>query len=286
MSAVVPRTSIYDTLPEPGDADEGQPFSGHYYHILENPVGEDATDGHKWPVRSKVNIPLPQGASGDVSMQKSLFDDPEYSSLKPGPRRSIEVVDQRYIGDYERSPNYVKPTMRLPAENVDPKYLGDYEWDPNYIPKLPSREPSCEETPPKPPQRRESLGAADRVDKPARRDQLANYVGDYERDPTYVPPPLRNGNVTPQTIELGKYRGNYERDPQYMAALVKRASRQGKGVSAEYAYPYPPLEDLVPPHIPHEYTALEEALRDPPQEYAKLTSDQPPLTPSSINTTV
>ena len=287
--AQAPPTNIYHTLDDsPGPRkSSSRPTSGHYYHVLENPaeggvaeVSPRGPEGRDY-ARSRgteVTLPVEPGESGQGALtQKSLFDDPEYSPLKPV-GKTIQVVDPRYTGDYERSPNYTIPRVNLSPHEVDPKYLGDYEWDPTYVPKPPPRRrKSVDEhrLPPRPPQRRQSLEI----------DPLAKYAGDYERDPTYVPPPLRNGI---ESSELDpKYRGDYERDPQYMAGLVHKSSRQTEASSVEYSYPYLASEDLVPPHIPHEYKALEDALKDPPREYARLTSEplDTTLVPS-INTTV
>ncbi len=256
------------------------------------------------------------GKTPPLVTQRSLFDDPDYSPVKipqrkgraGGERRagrgkeSIEVVDPRYVGDYERHPTYELPTVKLLARDVDPKYLGDYEWDPTYVPKPPPRQntPAVsrlqrkgslqdrhlrairiekeEDRPPKPPKRRQSLGAVDSVRLP-----LANYLGDYERNPTYVPPPLQNGKARhgsvgkiPVDLLDPKYRGNYERNPIYVAQLIQKATKQAKGMSTAPSTGGGASllgDEAVPPHLPHEYTCLEDALRDPPREYATLTSE-------------
>ena len=280
--AQAPPTSIYHTLDDSSAPrkSSSRPASGHYYHVLENPVeGEAPPRDHARSRGAEVTLPMDPGQG--ALTQKSLFDDPEYSPLKPL-GKSIQVVDPRYTGDYERSPNYTIPRVQLSSHEVDPKYLGDYEWDPTYVPKPPPRRrKSVDERrlPPRPPERRQSLEI----------DPLAKYAGEYERDPSYVPPPLRNGKIGIESSELDpKYRGDYERDPQYMAGLVHKSSRRTEASgSAEYSYPYLASEDLVPPHIPHEYKALEDVLKDPPREYARLTSE--PLDTTvvpSINTTV
>ncbi len=356
-AAIVPPVNIYQTLEDPN---EGKPrISGHFYHVLEGPSKDSkekeesleydyATTNGRWPIPvAKPNgVVAPRrgqdgegmrkggetpgefkgkGGAGLVT-QKSLFDDPEYSPVKIPPRRggggkdAIEVIDPRYVGDYERHPNYEMPTVKLSARDVDPKYLGDYEWDPTYIPKPPPRRKTSagarlqrkgslqdrhlravtigkeEDRPPKPPKRRQSLGAVDSVRLP-----LAKYLGDYERNPTYVPAPLRNGSTgmgkglppsrssdnvgkIPVDILDLKYRGNYERNPIYMAQLIQKASKQGKHPGAGYSTGRvgSPSDDLVPPHLPHEYKCLEDALRDRPQEYATLTSDLPDT--AAVNT--
>ena len=374
--------------------------TGHYYHVLEDLNPHKTETFERWP---KAEVGL--------LTQKSLFDDPNYFPVKlaryeatnPGYTEQ-EVTDPRYTGDYERDPNYVPPTaVKIPS---DPKYRGDYERDPNYIPKPPprrrvsegklprrrklsdvTRKVMVEVHPPKPPKRRQSLGAADHhelskyrgdyerdpsyvpppfwnenmgtgpdskyrgdyerdpsyVPPPFRNENMGtgpdskyrgnyerdpNYVpppfwnenmgtgpdskyrGDYERDPNYVPPPFRNENMgtgpdskyrgdyerdpnyVPPPLKVGtrldnKYRGDYERDPIYMADLVRRAAEMT--TSAEYSYPYPVTDDVVPPHVPHEYKALVEVMKDPPGEYARLKSeppDTPTTTLSSTNTTV
>ena len=210
----------------------------------------------------KVKSPEDEGGKG-------LFDDPEYSPLTGvrGKKKKIEVIDPRYIGDYERSPTYTCPTVQLNPRDLDPKYRGDYEWDPTYVPQPPPRRASFSSDTnrriPKPMevlQRRKSLEA----------DALHKYLGDYERNPNYIPPPLRNRSTKIRGSKLEhRYVGDYERDPLYMANKLAGNS--------EYSAPYPAGDqtwaELVPPHIPSEYTALEEAMKDPPQQYATLTSE-------------
>ena len=270
----VPPTNIYHTM------DDSRQRTGdvkhHFYHVLDGKDGrqksrgDDQADGEYSYARSDVLPAKPPGQehserSHGLSTSKNLFDDPNYSPVKIPQTKDIKVIDPRYTGDYERDPIYIPPAVKVPASEVDPKYHGDYEWDPNYIPKPPPRRNSADGRPPKPPQRRQSLEVE---------PLLRRYMGDYERDPNYVPPPLQNGKAALDS----KYRGDYERDPAYMVQLVRKTSRTGKVTSTEYSYPYPPTltmttEDLVPPHIPHEYTALQEALLDPPQEYAQLNPD-------------
>lgn len=83
-----------------------------------------------------------------------------------------------------------------------------------------------------------------------------------------------------QAADLTKYLGDYERDPSYMEILRKRSTDQ-KGVFKfpghinEFTYS-PPLVTREPvrrsslPDLPHIYQALESTTKDPLQQYAKL----------------
>ena len=170
-----------------------------------------------------------------TSTEKTLFDDPEYSPLKGICKRMVEVVDPRYVGDYERSPTYTCPTVQMKASEIDPKYRGDYEWDPTYVPKLSPRRASFSSVGahriPKPDEvlkRRKSLEA----------DALHRYIGDYEWSPNYVPAPLRNGSSGPLPGLDQKYSGNYERDPAYVAHVLKKSAQERqRSHSVEYTIP-------------------------------------------------
>ena len=245
----------------------------HFYHELEGQENGNATGEYSYAQTGRLLTTAQPGQEQNEKShtQRSLFDDPDYSSVELPHTKDVQVIDPRYVGNYERDPLYMPPTVKVPASEPDPKYLGDYERDPRYIPKPPPRRNSCETQPPRPPQRRQSLEG----------DGLTRYMGDYEQDPNYIPPPLRNGNMRKGLDKLDrKYHGDYERDPTYVLQKVRKASQKGKVTSGEYSYPYPPTEaisseELVPPHIPHEYKALEEVLLDPKQEYARLNSEPP-----------
>ena len=195
-----------------------------------------------------------------------LFDDPEYSPLKEVKGRSkFEIMDSRYVGDYERSPTYTCPTVTVAANELDPKYRGDYEWDPTYIPKPPPRRASFNSD--------QSRRISQKHDVVLRRksleaDLLYKYRGDYERSPTYVLPPLKRKDLDPSMLGR-KYSGNYERDPIYMANLVKKV-QQEKVTSEEYSHPYG-MEAIdgtrASRRNTHEYVTLAEE---------KLTSLEPP----------
>ena len=149
----------------------------------------------------------------------ALFDDPDYSPIcratgKEG--KQFKIIDPRYRGDYQRSPEYTCPTIKVNVSEIDPKYRGDYERDPNYVPHALRRGASVssnqkEVTDTEQFSRRQSEGAI---------DPLSKYRGDYERNPTYVPSPLRENEQLSR-----KYAGNYERDPVYMANVLQKAQK-------------------------------------------------------------
>ena len=169
----------------------------------------------------------------EKSTKKSstLFDDPDYSPVKKvnsKKEKRFEIIDPRYTGDYERSPEYTCPTVKIKTNEIDPKYRGDYERDPNYIPQPPPRRASFTSSnqnrvvdrEPEPVPRRQSVGV----------DALSKYRGDYERNPTYVPSPLRED----RSLLGRKYSGNYERDPIYMANVLKKSRDEREG-STDYS---------------------------------------------------
>ena len=264
----VPSTNIYHTMD-----DSRKTVPSHFYHELEAEENSNTNGEYSYAQTERLLTKAQPGQeeNEESDTPKSLFDDPDYSSVELPQAKDVQMVDPRYVGNYERDPMYIPPTVKVPASELDPKYRGDYERDPRYIPKPPPRRNSCESRPPRPPQRRQSLEG----------DALTRYMGDYEQDPNYIPPPLRNGNMRKGLDKLDqKYHGDYERDPTYVMQKMRNASQKGKVTSTEYSYPYPPtdavsFEDLVPPHIPHEYKALEEVLLNPKQEYARLNSEPP-----------
>ena len=219
---------------------------------------------------------LPVQAS-QRSTQNRLFDDPEYSPLKEAKGKSkFEIVDPRYVGDYERSPIYTCPTVTVNANELDPKYRGDYEWDPTYIPKPPPRRASFSSD-----QTRRISQKHDAVlrRKSLEAEAMYKYRGDYERSPTYVPPPLMRKDLDPSMLGR-KYSGNYERDPLYMASLVKKA-QQEKLSSGEYSHPYNMEAIDGSPRNSQEYVALTEVVVNEPE---KLTSLHPPYSEGDDDT--
>lgn len=266
-----PHVNIYNTLDS--NAEVFLSPDGHEYQKL-SPEGEKYDYGEEF---TEWRINHVTETSSKLSTQKSLFDDPEYSPLKGMcGKMDISVVDPRYIGDYERSPTYTCPTVKMKASEINPKYRGDYERDPTYVPKPSPRRASCSSVEahriPKPDEvlkRRKSLEA----------DSLHKYTGDYEWSPNYVPAPLRNGSSGPLPALDRKYSGNYERDPIYMAHVLKKTGHgRHRAQSVEYTVPDTlSRENAVPPHIPHEYAQLEDDLKDPPREYARLNSQTPEL---------
>ena len=267
-SHVFSPVNIYNTL----ESNVESPMSpdGHEYQEL-SPEGEKYDYGEEFTDWRISNVT----ETSKVSAEKSLFDDPEYSPLKDVHRK--DEVDPRYTGDYERSPTYTCPTVAKTFNGIDRKYRGDYERDPTYVPRRSPRRASC------------SAAGARRIPKPEeilkRRksleaDALHKYTGDYEWSPNYVPAPLRNGSNGALAVLDTKYSGNYERDPVYMAHFLKK-SAQGKQRAQSVEYTIPGTisrESSVPPSIPHEYTQLEENTMDPPQHYARLSSQTPELT--------
>ena len=244
--------SIYRTLEESGEeggeATEQQP-----------PSESKSSNTQQRPRPAKTSSSSSTATpTGKKSPDKTLFDDPEYSPLKTVQSRVQQLREPQYLGDYERDPSYIPPTAAARMSAVDPKYRGDYEWDPSYLPKPPPRRHSTDARPP--PRR----GGGNQEPSSS-----VNYKGDYERDPSYLPPSLRSGGKQPL---VPKYSGDYERDPSYMA---HKLSGSNKTTSLEYSYPSFPEDELVPPHIPHDYQALTDVLKDPPQQYARLNSAEP-----------
>ena len=266
----VPHVDIYNTLESNLEA----PLSpgGNEYQELtpeqdKYDYGEEFSD---WMV-SNVHV---AEAPKTFTQKSTLFDDPEYSPLRGISKKEDTILDSRYVGDYERSPTYTCPTMKIKANEIDPKYRSGYEWDPTYVPKRSPRRASCSSSGrrriPKPDEvmkRRKSLEA----------DTLHKYTGDYEWSPNYVPAPLRNESCGPLGALDQKYSGNYERDPVYMAHVLKKSAQEKqRAKSVEYTIPGTiSRESSVPPHIPHEYTQLEENTMDPPRQYARLNSQTP-----------
>ena len=320
-----PPTNIYNTL-ETDPSLQPLPQPSHYYHILETPGPAPQGEGPLPNGPSELvngeagkNLfddpeysPLHLARAGRVRAEG-----------KEGKGGGVEVVDPRYAGDYERAPTYQLPTLTVSTSNIDPKYLGDYERDPTYIPPPPPHVQPEGARPPQPPRRRQSLGAVDALKysgdyerdpaylpPPRRRHStkdkelvelkggrgrgrsregdkelvhlcgLQRSVSCGESEGRRV---MGGGGRLPMPL-AAKYQGDYERDPAYLAWLQGGGADPGLGV--DYSYPHFDPEQLVPPHLASEYTTLEPALRDPPQQYARLTSDPPETTIVSITTTV
>lgn len=223
-------------------------------------------------------------------------------------------VDPKYLGDYERDPAYIPPPpprktsegegprppqpprrrQSLGAVDVVRNYSGDYERDPAYQPPLQRRHSSKD----KELVHLRRCGSGRGQDKEL--VQLKRCGSGRGQDKELVQ--LRaaaqqtegcdgGGGLRGEGGERGplfaKYRGDYERDPEYMARLQEGRGTESTGTcTADYSYPQFGCEELVPPHIPSAYKTLEAALRDPPQQYARLTSDPPETTIASITTTV
>ena len=301
--AFFPRRSIYDTMPE-GDTTEtrSKPVS-----IQMNERGEGVhgvTEGHvidwrpskprggRYDQLAMVTVsPLGQK---QLKSNVKLFDDSDYSPADSGgtngnmnsesqfPSDSVKIVDQKYAGDYERHPDYLMPQVDVPREWLREKYRGDYERDPTYFLKNAARSFSVSAAPAhvvsqeqKP--RSSSLGLEPRTDK---------YRGDYERSEDYIiPPQLQNGNIgigreDDYVLEPDpSYTGAYERHPDYVPPLVKRSSKTRililpkDGIISSSVSSSSSHTGERPSHVPHEYTTLAAATKDPPQQYTTLNSN-------------
>ena len=263
---VFPRRSIYDTLE---DSTTGKLTTGvvpnakaaavvvnkdHKYYVLERP---------KRKRRQKANMKFIDSSDSSTSLEGGEGDD-----VMPSQLDTVKVVDPRYVGDYERHPDYVSPQVEVRKEQLEEKYRGDYERDPTYFSKFPARSfsvctPSAASQ--KQRERRPSLNLDPQLDK---------YRGDYERCEDYIPPPLQNGNARKggDTYVLEpnpKYMGAYERHPDYVPRpIVRRASKSKVQIPSKDS-----AGVVKPSHVPHEYAALADVTKNPPQQYATLTPD-------------
>ena len=288
-SDVFLRRSIYDTMEDSSQAqltagrstEHKTTDNGHSYYVLERP---SKSDGGR---ENYDMLAMQSSLSPTRQQQKSsvkIFDDPEYSPFDANAKRtrsdSVKVVDPRYVGDYERHPDYVPPNVDIPKGQLDKKYHGDYERDPTYFSKLPVRSfsTSAQHSTNPEQQRRPSLNLDPRLDK---------YRGNYERSEDYLPPPLQNGNLETRTEDYvlepdPNYTGAYERHPDYVPPLVRRPSKSKVQIISKEGGSTSPGSSTFfssappggrPSHVPHEYTALADAMKDPPQQYATLNSD-------------
>lgn len=251
--------------------------------------------------------------------------EPKFQSDMPASQLGVQTEQMTLYGSMDRSHDEG-------TEPVDSRYLGDYERHPDYIPKpLPivhkvpqDTLPVPQDTPPVPPQRRQSLNHSHKVrsnsetsvvmdtrpqngyqldpryqgdyerdpnyvlplhntKQPSPLDDDDKYQGDYERDPNYVPPPcsieikptksLDHDQMYEEEIDSegmwdSKYEGDYERDPEYM---------RNKLMLWPQKHQHHPLSesDLVPIHNHrHGYRALDSTLREPLRPYTQLSVDQ------------
>ena len=248
--------------------------------------------------------------------------EPKPQSARP---HAVQTEQMTLYGSMDRSHD---DGMEL--ELVDPRYLGDYERHPDYIPKpLPvvlEVSQDALDTPPVPPQRRQSLSHAHKVGTNSKTSVVMDsrpqngyeldprYQGDYERDPHYVLP-LRNTTEPSPLDDDDKYQGDYERDPNYVPpphSLEIKPTRspdhdrtydgekelwdegdyerdpdylrnqrmlppQGSvGTRHTYAATNTLNEsDLVPtPNHHHGYKALDSTLREPLRRYTQLSIEQ------------
>ena len=203
--------------------------------------------------------------SSDSSFSHEGSEDGDVMELQPD---TVKVVDPRYVGDYERHPDYVSPQIEVRKDQLEEKYRGDYERDPAYFSKLPARSFSvC--TP-------SAVSHKEKLRRPSLNtdSQLDKYRGDYERCEDYIPPPLQNGNTKKggdiYVLEPNpKYMGAYERHPDYIPRpIVRRASKTKVQIPSKDS-----AGVVKPSHVPHEYAALADLTKNPPQQYATLTPD-------------
>ena len=270
-----------------------------------------ATQQHTVPSTSvatptTVSVSSSTGSRKQKKSSVKIFDDPAYSPsltqpdsqpqpdpATPSPSSpagrtrssSVKVVDPRYVGDYERHPGFVPPQIEIPRDQLREKYRGDYERDPTYFTRNPIRSFSVSA----------ASGAVTNQEKTREhRSSLSldplvadKYRGDYERSEDYfLPPRPPKLNGDPGT-EMGayvlepdpSYAGEYERHPDYVPPLVKRSSKTRIHILTADPVPNgssPAVSERVS-HVPHEYTSLAAATKDPPRQYATLKSDLSPL---------
>ena len=270
------RTSIYDTM-------EGRHTAG-IATTHDPPVSEGGNEMSKELVRRS-------SSRKSEKAKVRIFDDPDYSPVAALKSPTVKTTDPKYAGNYERHPDYIPMQSDIPKDQLKEKYFGDYERDPMYFSKLPDRSFSVSNGAPNSSSEGESLN----LDL-----QLAKYEGEYERSEDYIPPPLQNRSERTRNEKTGEpllqpqYSGDYERHPDYVPPLIRTASQHNRvkqdemtsSCSMEYTSPFSPQHHKIPAAIPHEYTALADVLRDPPQEYASLHStahsSHPPSVPPPV----
>lgn len=258
----VPRRSIYDTMEDVSAPDKSE-ITGRKveYYILEpssNPTGTGDYD--------RLALSPPRN---HPKTNVKIFDDPEYleqdASTKRMRSNSVKVVDPRYVGDYERHPDYVLPQIGIPRAQLEEKYHGDYERDPTYFTKRSFSTSGSHAVSQDRRHRKTSLDYDPRFNK---------YRGNYERSEDYIPPPLQNGDIKTNDYMLEpdpNYMGAYERHPNYIPPLVRRPSKSKVQIISKD--PGPSLAIDTPSYLPHEYTSLADVTKDPPRQYATLNSD-------------
>ena len=266
----VPRRSIYDTMEDVSAPDKSEVTTNSgrkvEYYVLEPSSNKTATGDY-----DRLAMPLSPPRKHPKTNVK-IFDDPEYlqqdASAKPTRSNSVKVVDPRYVGDYERHPDYALPQIDIPRAQLEEKYHGDYERDPTYFTKR-SFSTSASHAVPSDHHhhhRKTSLNYDPRFNK---------YRGNYERSEDYIPPPLQNGEIKTNDYTLEpdpNYMGAYERHPNYIPPLVRRPSKSKVQILSKDAGPSLMI-DVTPSYLPHEYTALADVTKDPPRQYATLNSD-------------
>lgn len=83
-----------------------------------------------------------------------------------------------------------------------------------------------------------------------------------------------NGRLAGHTeaVDLTKYLGDYERDPSYVALLHKRSAEKSGEVANHHQHQQTRRSSL--PDLPHVYQALESTTMDPRQQYERLRKQQ------------
>lgn len=265
----VPRRSIYDTMEDVSAPDQSEitTNSGRKveYYILEpssNPTGTGDYD------RLAMSAPRKHPKTN-----VKIFDDPEYLQQDVSEKRtrsnSVKVVDPRYVGDYERHPEYALPQIDIPRAQLEQKYHGDYERDPTYFMKrsFSTSASASHAVSQDHDHRKTSLNYDPRFNK---------YRGNYERSEDYILPPLQNGEIKTKDYTLEpdpNYMGAYERHPNYIPPLVRRPSKSKVQILSKDAAGPSLTIDVTPSFLPHEYTSLADVTKDPPRQYASLNSD-------------
>ena len=263
------------------------------------------------PPSPSVTVPTSHGSRKQQKASVKIFDDSTYSpphsggnpsSLSSSSSRvrssSVKVVDPRYVGDYERHPDFVPPQVEIPRDQLLEKYCGDYERDTNYLSRNPTRSfsvsavSSSSVVQGKIGHEQQSSLTHVPTPTPAVAEVIDKYRGDYERsEDCIIPPhptlpqqqqPVQNGDGRNRTDDYvlepdPSYAGEYERHPDYVPPLVKRSSKTRIQILATDPVSNGTVSSSVsesrPSHVPHEYTSLVAVTKDPPRQYATLNSD-------------
>ena len=308
------RRSIYDTMTSEGLRTEGSEQRSALHSSTSEARSSrdyDKLAQQPTPPSPSVTVPTSHGSRKQQKSSVKIFDDPTYSPPHSGRNpssssssssrvrsSSVKVVDPRYVGDYERHPDFVPPQVEIPRDQLLEKYRGDYERDPNYFSRNPTRSFSVSAASSSSvvqgtasSEQRSSLTLVS-APTPAVAEVTDKYRGDYERSEDYIIPPhptlpqqqqpVQNGGGGNRTDDYvlepdPSYAGEYERHPDYVPPLVKRSSKTRIQILAtdpvSNGTVSSPVSESRPSHMPHEYTSLAAATKDPPRQYATLNSD-------------